>query len=573
MGAALPAVTGQGRISDAAVAGLALVLIVLPVLAGLAETARAAFGILPGLGQHAQVPDPWRQLAAMPGLATSLRLTLTTGIAATALSLALAAATCIMLHARLAPRAWARLLAPFLSVPHAALAIGLAFLIAPSGWVARALAPLAGWDRPPGIATVNDTLGLALTAGLVLKETPFLILALLTALSRLPVRQDLASARALGYPRAAAWATVILPQCWPMIRLPALIVLAYGLSAVEMGVILGPSSPPVLAVAITRWFLSPDPAMISPASAAALLLAALVASAIAAVLATEAALARLGRSALSRGLRIRFAGTTAATLAIVAAAGALAAALALAALAVWSVAERWSFPAPLPAALSLRFWSGAAPALDAPLRNTLALAALTTLPSLALVIAWLQTAGRTRAGRRAEILLLLPLLVPQIAFTQGLGTAFLRGGLPPGLAPVAWAQALTVFPYLLLALSGPWRALDPRITASAAALGAGPLRRLFAVRLPILLRPVLAATAIGIAVSVAQYLPTLFIGAGRVPTLTTEAVTLSSGSDRRVLAVFAMMQAILPLAAYAGALVLPAILRHNRQGLAEGAPG
>ena len=52
-------------------------------------------------------------------------------------------------------------------------------------------------------------------------------------------------------------------------------------------------------------------------------------------------------------------------------------------------------------------------------------------------------------------------------------------------------------------------------------------------KLPMLLRPMATAAAIGFAVSVAQYLPTLFIGAGRVATLTTEAVTLSSGADRR----------------------------------------
>jgi putative thiamine transport system permease protein len=43
----------------------------------------------------------------------------------------------------------------------------------------------------------------------------------------------------------------------------------------------------------------------------------------------------------------------------------------------------------------------------------------------------------------------------------------------------------------------------------------------------------LAALAVGFAVSVAQYLPTLFVGAGRFNTVTTEAVTLASGGQRR----------------------------------------
>ncbi len=44
----------------------------------------------------------------------------------------------------------------------------------------------------------------------------------------------------------------------------------------------------------------------------------------------------------------------------------------------------------------------------------------------------------------------------------------------------------------------------------------------------------LTALAVGFAVSIGQYLPTLLLGWGRVPTITTEAVALSSGGDRRI---------------------------------------
>ena len=47
---------------------------------------------------------------------------------------------------------------PFLlAVPHLASAIGTAFLLAPSGWLARLASPwLTGWERPPDLLTVND---------------------------------------------------------------------------------------------------------------------------------------------------------------------------------------------------------------------------------------------------------------------------------------------------------------------------------------------------------------------------------------------------------------------------------
>ena len=46
------------------------------------------------------------------------------------------------------------------------------------------------------------------------------------------------------------------------------------------------------------------------------------------------------------------------------------------------------------------------------------------------------------------------------------------------------------------------------------------------------MQPCLAG-AVGFAVSAGLYLPTLFAGGGRFVTLTTEAVTLASGGDRR----------------------------------------
>jgi putative thiamine transport system permease protein len=47
-----------------------------------------------------------------------------------------------------------RLVAPLLSVPHAAAAVGLAFLIAPSGFLFRLISPdLTGWERPPDLSS------------------------------------------------------------------------------------------------------------------------------------------------------------------------------------------------------------------------------------------------------------------------------------------------------------------------------------------------------------------------------------------------------------------------------------
>jgi putative thiamine transport system permease protein len=85
--------------------------------------------------------------------------------------------------------------------------------------------------------------------------------------------------------------------------------------------------------------------------------------------------------------------------------------------------------------------------------------------------------------------------------------------------------------------------------------------------LPMLLRPVLVALALGFSVSVALYVPTIFLGGGRLTTLTAEAVALAAGSDRRVIGVYAFLQAALPLLAFAAAFAIPAWLHRNRRGM------
>ena len=91
-----------------------------------------------------------------------------------------------------------------LSVPHAAFAVGLLFLISPSGWLARAVAPLAGWIDPPAWTTVQDPLGLSLALALGLKESWFLLWVLAALLGEQPVRRQMVAARTLGYSRAQA---------------------------------------------------------------------------------------------------------------------------------------------------------------------------------------------------------------------------------------------------------------------------------------------------------------------------------------------------------------------------------
>ncbi|MDX1576378.1 MAG: ABC transporter permease, partial [Kiloniellales bacterium] len=328
---------------------LTLALFLLPIAAGLIGTWLPAFGYLPALGHDALSLAPWRQLLAYPGLDGSLRLTLVSGVVATVVSFALTIAFLAACHGTRLFAALRRLLAPLLSVPHAALAIGFAFLIAPSGWLARLVSPWAtGWDIPPDIASLQDPYGLALAGGLVLKETPFLLLMSLAALDQAQARERLAVARSLGYGPVAAWLKTVLPAIYPQIRLPIYAVLAFSLSVVDMAIILAPATPPPLAVQIFRWFNDPDLSLRLVAAAGAGLQLLLVIAAILGWRALELAVARLGRLWLTSGRRggggrAAGIGAGAGMLAVFALAGG-----ALAALALWSLARRWRYPSALP---------------------------------------------------------------------------------------------------------------------------------------------------------------------------------------------------------------------------------
>jgi putative thiamine transport system permease protein len=79
--------------------------------------------------------------------------------------------------------------------------------------------------------------------------------------------------------------------------------------------------------------------------------------------------------------------------------------------------------------------------------------------------------------------------------------------------------------------------------------------------------PLLTAFAVGFAVSAGLYLPSLLPGGGRVVTITTEAVALSSGGDRRVIAIYALLQGLLPFVGFALAFILPGLLFRHRRGM------
>jgi putative thiamine transport system permease protein len=552
------------------VPALTLVLLLGPVAAGLIGTVLPAFGYLPALGGYSASLEPWRALFSSPGIWESVRLSFVTGLGVTVVSF-----TVVMLFVAgwHGTRGFARLqrfLSPLLSVPHVTVAFGLAFLLAPSGWIFRLTSPwLTGFDRPPDLIIVQDPDGLAFIAGLAVKEIPFLFLMTLAAIGQVDAARARTMARIMGYGATTAWLKAVFPLVYRQIRLPVFAVLAYAASVVDVAIVLAPSTPPPLAVQLLRWFNNPELATRFLASAGAVLQLGLVLVVFAVWWLGERGVACLGRMWIRRGSRgqadgpLRYGAAGALSLSF------LAAFLGLASMAVWSITGGWRFPDALPTRFSLDPWISNAPRLGEASLNTATVGLAAALVGLVLTVACLENETRfgKRVTNRALLLLYIPLLVPQIAFLFGGQILLVMSGLDGAWIAVAWAHLVFVLPYVFLSLADPYRAWDDRYARAARCLGASPMRVFCRVKLPMLLRPILVAGAVGFAVSVGLYLPTLFAGAGRVDTLTTEAVALASGADRRAIGVYALAQMTLPFLAFALAAIIPASLYRNRKGL------
>ena len=495
----------------------------------------------------------WQALLADPQWPQALRATLVSALLGTLLAGLIAAA----LATRLYPSpAWQRLqqrLPLLLAMPHAAFAIGLFFLMAPSGWLARVAAYCFSWSSPPDWVTVQDPYGLSLALALALKESWFLLWVLVAVLGEQAVTRQMAVARSLGYGAAQTWRLILWPQLLPRLGWPVAAAFAYGLSVVDMAVILGPGTPPTLAVLTWHWLSDPDARVQAQGAAAALALLALFLSVTALAFGLWQAQRRWraypdGRRRAaaqpSRFWLVPLWGIGYAVLAV---------------LGVWSVAESWFFPALWPDALTGDSWRAA----DwAPFWTTLWLALAASLLCLPLALVWLEW-----GPAQFNTVLYLPLIIPTLPLVAAQYAALLRLGLDATPLALVWSHLLWVLPYMVLTLVGAYRAFDARLMSSARALGNTRLQACLRVKWPLLLRPILGAWAVGFAVSVAQYLPTLFAGGGRFATVTTEAVALSAGGSRQMLAVQALLQVALPLAAFALATALARARSHNRQGL------
>jgi len=520
----------------------------------------------------------WQALWADPQTLCAWGMTLWTGLASTLLVWWTVARLLAHGFIRQQLARWLTHVPGLLATPHAAMAIGLMLWLSPSGWALRLVSPgITGFDAPPPWLTTQDPLGLGLILALWLKEVPFLLWVAATQLQREDLRRrwqaEFALAQTLGHTPTTAFAQVVWPQLAPRLRWPLLAVLAYGLTVVDMALIIGPATPPTLAVLAWQWLGDADAAMQAQGAAAAgWLTGTVLVWGVVTVVVLKAVAAM--RTFASRGslppsqttdlggwllqktptwvphfcrrlpLQPNVMWTTILTTY----------AAVWFALTVGSVSGVWPFPKVWPELFTFNAWQQVFNSAHT-LWTTLGLGAASASVCLVWSVAWLELTPR-RWQQALRPWWLLPLVLPSVLWVVGLYSVALQWRLEGQWLGLLLAHAVMVLPYVLLALEPAYLAVDPRQSAVVASLGQGRWTDLLRIKWPLLKRAIASAWAVGFAVSVAQYLPTLYVGAGRFATVTTEAVTLASGAQRSLMSAYAALQMLLPVLAFALAAYL-----------------
>jgi len=557
------------------------------LLAGFIFVILPAFDYLPSLGRANVSLSTWRSIVALPGFSQSLVATLFSGFLATSLALFLAFTLIGWLSVAARPcgavnNGWyLRVQRLIFSTPHGAFALGFAFLLAPGGWLARLITGLMQFLFPRvtgpyfDVVILRDRWGIALGIGLALKEAAFLTLMMLPALRRLRPEHFLTLARTLGYSPAMAWVKLVLPQLYLLIRLPVLAVLAYGLSVVDVSLLLGPNLSPTLAVLVLQKMQDPDLTQRFLAARIALVEFGVVISALALWRICECGVASMARPFLSDGTRdvskdFKFVAKVLGH--VLRGYTVFLAILSILALFIWSVAGNWYFPEILPQALSFENWMRAIPLIRRAFVTSIVLAAAVSLVAVLLSILCLESEVRSggKLGALLHRAVYLPLLMPQITLLFGIQIVLIILGLTGTVWGIFYCHLLFVFSYTYLSLRIPWQAFDLRYEHAARGLGAGYGRFLLRVKLPMLGPSLMMASMLGFAVSLTLYLPTVIASDGRYVTLASESIALAAGGDRHMIGVYGSLQTLLVWICFAS---MPLIKWLIKKGDGDGAHG
>ena len=524
-------------------------IILSPTFIGFLGVLFPAFGYFPALGGNYFSLNFFNDLFLIPGIKKSLLLSLFIGFFSTLLALFFSQLILLYIFNTKIFYYLKIIISPLVALPHITMAVGLLFLLSPSGFIIRALSPwLTGYDRPPDFYLIPDEFGLSLILGLVLKEIPFFLLTSIAALEQFPANKLFNVGKSLQHSNFSTWCLIIFPNLYNKIRLVIFIVMAFTSSVIDMALVLSPSTPSTLSIRILQFYQSTETNSIFIASNLALVQVIIIIILMLTWKLIEMIIKHnyfflfsikflprkkyfLEKYFFSLGLFLIF-------LSILGIINSF----------FWGIGNNWYFPNVYPETYTLDHIISFFNENKVIILNSLSIALIVSILSIFIIIIWIESCDYLSINKPyLEFLIFIPLFIPQISLLIGLQTFLIKVGFQNYFFSLIFIEILYVIPYCLILLGPALRGINKDFLSIGASLGKTRIQRLFLIKIPLIVSTLLTSFAIGIIISLSLYTPVYFIGAGRITTLTVETLNLATSGLRQDLGVATIFQIIIPI--------------------------
>ena len=536
-------------------------IIITPIFFGFIGFFLPSFGYFPVLDKYDFNLSYFIISFEMPGILKSILLSFFTGFCSTILALFFSQLILSYFFNTKTYNYLKYFISPFLALPHITMAVGIIFLFSPSGLFFRLISPwLTGFERPPNFFIIPDEYGFFLILGLVLKEIPFFILISLSALEQLPTTKIFKIGKTLQHSSFSIWAMIIFPLIYKKIRLVIFIVIAFSASVIDMSLLLAPSTPSTLSIRALKAYQSAEFDSIFIASNLALIQLLVIIVLMVCWVFLEKIVQQKHFFLITLNFLSRkkpfFKNILYFTSLILFSFSILGIACAF----LWSVGQNWYFPQFFPGSLSidniLVFFKQNKDIVFVSIYISL----IVSLLSLLIIVIWVElTEVLNFKHFYFEWFFFLPLFIPEISFLIGLQSFLIIFNFNSFFIPLIVTELLYIMPYSFIILAPALREIKKDYIKVGSSLGKSRFERLIYIKIPLIIPTIFTAFAIGMIVSLSLYTPVYFIGAGRITTLTVEALNLALSNSRQDLGVATVFQVLIPI------LILLIVAYFNRK--------
>lgn len=525
------------------------ILLTVPILFGLLGFLLPSFGYFPILDKYDFNLNYFYLSFSIPGITKSVILSFFTGFISTLLALFFSQVIILYIFQTKFYQFLKTIISPLLALPHITMAIGLLFIFSPSGLFFRLFSPwLTGFERPPNFFILPDEYGFFLILGLVLKEIPFFILVSMSAIEQFGAKKFLNVGKSLQHSTFSVWCILLFPLIYKRIRLIVFIVIAFAASVLDMSLLLAPSTPSTLAIRILQYYQSSETDSLFIASNLALIQLFVIVILLLMWLLLEKLVSNkffftyLVRACSYKNSFIKY---FIFSLILILLALSL---LTIISSFLWGLGGNWFFPNLLPTSINIEIFVKFFNENKSIILISIFIPLIVSLLSCLIVILWVElTESFNKKYYYFESFIFLPLFIPQISFLIGIQSFLIPLNFSNFFIPLIIVELFYVIPYSFIILAPSFREIKKDIIKVAASLGKNRFERLIFIKIPIIMPTFLLSIAIGMLVSFALYTPVYFIGAGRVTTLTVEALNLALSGAKKDLGVATIFQIIIPI--------------------------